>query len=334
MLRRLPGLIDRRTNPRERLQYGQTRPGGGPRLRRDIIHLPMEMGNIRRVALIVKPDDAEAVRLADTLTGYLLKRFDTVITENADGNPGTNVDRLLTAAKDEIGERCDFAITLGGDGTFLGTARAMAKYGVPLIGINLGRLGFLAEVPPENMIAQLDDIFDGACHMEERTMLGATYYRNGEISGEETGCNDFALKHRDSVRMIEVDTSIDGVFLNTVWSDGLIVSTPTGSTGYALSSGGPIIEPTLNALLLVPICPHTLSYRPLIVEPGKSIEIKYTLHNNDEGLTSMDGQVNKVLNPGDTVVLKTLPYRLKLIQPANHDYLRTLRTKLRWSERL
>lgn len=294
----------------------------------------MKMENIRRVALIVKPEDTQATRLANTLADYLLKRFDTVITENAADDSGTHIGRLLTVTKEEIGARCDLAITLGGDGTFLGTARAMAKHGVPVIGVNLGRLGFLAEVLPENMIAQLDDIFQGTCHVEERTMLGATYYRDGKAFGEETGCNDFMLKHRNSVRMIEIDTLINGVFLNTVWSDGLIVSTPTGSTGYALSSGGPIIEPTLNALLLVPICPHTLSYRPLIVEPDKSIEIKYTLHNNDEGLTSMDGQVNKVLNPGDTVILKTLPYRLKLIQPANHDYLRTLRTKLRWSERL
>ena len=294
----------------------------------------MEMGNIKRVALIVKPDDTRAAKLANTLAGYLLERFDTVVTENVTNNPCVNIGRLPAIDKDKIGEHCDLAITLGGDGTFLGTARTMAKYGVPLIGVNLGRLGFLAEVLPENMIAQLDDIFQGICHVEERTMLGATYYRNGKISGEETGCNDFTLKHRDSVRMIEIDTLIDGVFLNNVWSDGLIVSTPTGSTGYALSGGGPIIEPTLNALLLVPICPHTLSYRPLIVEPDKSIEIRYTLHNNDEGLTSMDGQVNKVLKPGDTVVLKALPYKLKLIQPANHDYLRTLRTKLRWSERL
>ena len=241
--------------------------------------------------------------------------------------------RLTPAAKDDIGSTCDLAIALGGDGTFLSAARMMAKHRVPIIGVNLGNLGFLAEVSPEDMTAQLKNIFDGDHHLEERLMLNVSYRRDGKVLNRHDACNDLTLKHKDSVRMIELDTSIDEMFLNTVWSDGLIVSTPTGSTGYALSGGGPIVEPTIEALLLVPICPHTLSYRPLIVQPDKAINIQYTPRNSDAGLASVDGQINQVLEPGDTITVKTPPYKLQLIQPSDHDYLRTLRTKLRWSEK-
>ncbi len=295
--------------------------------------MSIDVNSIKRVGLIVKPNAVRAVELASALADYLLKRFDTVVADEATIDDIGNT-QLTAVAKDEIGKACDLAIALGGDGTFLNAARMMARNKVPVIGVNLGHLGFLAEVPPEDMTGRLERILGGDCHIEERTMIGVTYRRKDEVLSRQDACNDLALKHKGSVRMIEVDTSIDGVFLNTVWSDGLIVSTPTGSTGYALSSGGPIIEPTLDALLLVPICPHTLSYRPLIVQPGKSIEIRYTLRNEDAGLASVDGQINQVLTPGDTVVVETLPYKLQLIQPSDHDYLRTLRTKLRWSERL
>lgn len=294
--------------------------------------MSIDISSIKRVALAVKPNEARALELAATLTDYLLKRFDAVV---AGGRVAGDVGdtRVTAVEKDDVGAACDLAIVLGGDGTFLSAARAMARHGVPIIGVNLGHLGFLTEVPPEDMLNRLDRIFDGDHHVEERTMIGVTYLRDGKASARQDACNDLTLKHKDSVRMIEVDTSVDGAFLNTVWSDGLIVSTPTGSTGYALSSGGPIVEPTLDALLLVPICPHTLSYRPLIVQPDKPIEIRYTLHNSDAGLASVDGQINQVLNPGDVVTVETLPYKLQLIQPSDHDYLRTLRTKLRWSER-
>ena len=295
--------------------------------------MSIDFNNIKRVALVIKPSSAQAIELAATLADYLLKRFDKVVVDEAVADD-IKVANLSSVAKEEIGAACDLAIALGGDGTFLSAARTMAHYGVPIIGINLGHLGFLAEVPPENMTDRLERIFNGDHHLEERTMISVSYRRGDEILGEYNACNDLTIKHKDSIRMIELDTSIDGLFLNTVWSDGLIVSTPTGSTGYALSSGGPIIEPTLSALLLVPICPHTLSYRPLIIQPGKAIEIQYTLHNKDAALASVDGQINQVLDPGNTVTVKTLPRKLQLIQPSDHDYLRTLRTKLRWSERL
>ena len=293
----------------------------------------IDTDNTKQVGLIIKPNTVRATELATVLTDYLLKHFDAVVVDEAVIDD-IGDSRVTAVAQDKLGETCTLAIALGGDGTFLSAARMMARNGVPIIGINLGHLGFLTEVPPENMIDQLDRILEGDLHLEERTIASVTYLREGKELGKHDACNDLTLKHKDSVRMIEVDTSIDGVFLNTVWSDGLIVSTPTGSTGYALSSGGPIIEPTLDALLLVPICPHTLSYRPLIVQPDKSIKIQYTLHNKNAGLASVDGQINQVIEPGDIVVVETAPYKLQLIQPSNHDYLRTLRTKLRWSERL
>jgi len=220
---------------------------------------------------------------------------------------------------------------VGGDGTLLNAARSLAEPGVAVLGVNLGRLGFLVDVSPEEMTQQLDQILAGKFIEEERTLLHASVVRDGQLLTESAALNDVIVHKRDIARMIELDTFIDGHFLNTNRSDGLIVATPTGSTAYALSGGGPIIHPKLAAISLVPICPHTLSNRPIVVDDTSIIEI--ILHEDTlEATISCDGQVSQPLQSGDRVTVRKHAHTLRLLHPQEHDYFTILRKKLRWSE--
>ncbi len=235
------------------------------------------------------------------------------------------------ADRADLASRCDLAIVVGGDGTLLNAARSLAEHGVAVLGVNLGRLGFLVDVSPEDMTRQLELILGGEFIEEERTLLHATATRNGTVLNESSALNDVIVHKQDIARMIELDTYIDGHFLNTNRSDGLIVATPTGSTAYALSGGGPILHPRLNAITLVPICPHTLSNRPIVLHDDSVIEI--IIHEGTlEATVSCDGQVSQPLQPGDHISVRKHDHRLRLLHPPGHDYFAVLRKKLRWSE--
>jgi len=230
-----------------------------------------------------------------------------------------------------LASRCDLAIVVGGDGTLLNAARSLAEHGVAVLGVNLGRLGFLVDVSPEDMTRQLELILSGDFIEEERTLLHATASRDGVMLNESSALNDVIVHKQDIARMIELDTYIDGHFLNTNRSDGLIVATPTGSTAYALSGGGPIVHPRLNAITLVPICPHTLSNRPIVLHDASVIEI--IIHEGTlEATVSCDGQVSQPLQPGDHITIRKHDHSLRLLHPPGHDYFAVLRKKLRWSE--
>lgn len=292
----------------------------------------MNIKDSRKVGLITKPNDARGAEVARDLIAYLLNRNKEVFIDQNTGSyvQDKNIKRIY---RTELANICDLIVVLGGDGTLLSAARAAARKGVPLIGVNLGNLGFLVEILPQQMAKQLDQIFDADYRLEERTMLTATHVPGDRALEEYDACNDIVIKHHGTARMIELDTFIDAAPVSTMLSDGLIISTPTGSTAYALSSGGPLVEPTLEATLIVPICPHTLSYRPLIIDANKTIEIKYTHRNEDAGLVSIDGQIDMMLKPGERITIKPLSHKLKLIQPQQHNYFYTLKTKLRWSEK-
>ena len=299
----------------------------------DFIYTDMNIESCRKIGLIIKPNDERGIPLAKRLITYLLTHFDQVII-NQQIDTLTKIDHVSYIPHAEFAENCDLVIALGGDGTLLSAARLLARKQIPLMGIHFGTLGFLVEIAPEDMETQLDEIFSGKYRIEQRLMLEAAVMRDDQLLAQHDACNDVVIRHPGSARMIEMDTTVDGAFINTVWADGLIVATPTGSTAYALSSGGPLVEPTLDATLIVPICPHTLSYRPLIIDAHKTVEIIYTLHNQDSGLVSMDGQIAETIQPGDRIIIKAMSSKLKLIQPRTHDYFSTLRTKLRWSEKL
>lgn len=283
-----------------------------------------------RVGLIGKANDYQVGLTLQTLADYLdRRRVDYLLDEDIAALVSCPGRRVVE--RTALASQCDLAIVVGGDGTLLNAARSLAEPGVSVLGVNLGRLGFLVDVSPEEMTVQLDRILAGEYLREERTLLHASMSRGDTLLSESTALNDVIVHKRDIARMIELDTWIDGHFLNTTRSDGLIVCTPTGSTAYALSGGGPVLRPKLNAIALVPICPHTLSNRPIVVDDDAVIEI--VLHEGTlEATVSCDGQISQPLEAGDHVRVQKHAHTLRLLHPPGHDYFDMLRRKLRWSE--
>jgi NAD+ kinase len=234
---------------------------------------------------------------------------------------------------EELGRRCDLAVVVGGDGTLLGAARALAGFDVPLVGINLGRLGFLADVSPDQIEGCLDRILDGAYAEEARCMLSARV-DPGATDAPEPGpllaLNDVVIHKWNTARMIEFETMIDGVFVNAQRSDGIIIATPTGSTAYALSGGGPLLHPTLDVIVLVSICPHTLSNRPLVVPGNSRIEIRVCGFDQGHVHITCDGQTNLSLQPRARVLVQKTGKPVRLLHPEGHDHYAILRAKLGW----
>ena len=233
----------------------------------------------------------------------------------------------------EIGKQADLAIVVGGDGTMLNVARNLAGYRVPLIGVNLGRLGFLTDIPRDEMFDGLTRILDGDFRAEERLLLHADIARNGKTLHSSNAFNDVVINKGQLARLIEFESYIDGEFVNSTRADGIIIATPTGSTAYALSAGGPILHPTLPAIVLAPICPHTLSDRPLAVSSESRIEIVMTYTSQQSAHLTLDGQINFTLNDGDRVHVRRSDTPVILIHPTNRNHYDVLRAKLRWGEK-
>lgn len=237
---------------------------------------------------------------------------------------------MSTASREEIGKRCDLVIVIGGDGTLLNAARNLSDFDVPLAGINLGRLGFLVDISSHEMSTKLDEIMSGKYTEEKRQLLVARVERNGELIMQADALNDVVLHKWEVARMIEFKTSINGQHVHTHRSDGLIVCTPTGSTAYALSGGGPILHPALNAVALVPICPHALSNRPIVVDGNSQIEITVSQDKAGEAQLTCDGQIHHRMETGDKVLIQTKSRKLHLLHPIDYDYYQILRAKLHW----
>ena len=282
------------------------------------------------VGLIGKTDDrhvsATLRALCDCLEQHNVRiLLDESLADILPQSPHALVER------DTLARTCDLAIVVGGDGTLLNAARSLAESDIAVLGVNLGRLGFLVDVSPEDMQRQLDKVLSGQFSEAHRTLLHMTVIRDGEVLSQSSALNDAVVHKKDIARLIELDTYIDGHFLNTNRSDGLIVSTPTGSTAYALSGGGPILHPRLEAITLVPICPHTLSNRPIVIDDDSVIEI--IIHKGTlEATVSCDGQVDQSLQADDLITVRRHDHTLRLLHPPGHDYFAVLREKLRWSE--
>jgi len=284
----------------------------------------------KRVGLIGKSGDQHVSTTLQALSALLERhRLQIQVDEDIADMLAGSVGAVVT--RETLARQCDLAIVVGGDGTLLNAARSLADTGCAVLGVNLGRLGFLVDVSPEDMDTQINSILGGDFIEEPRTLLHAMVTRDGEPVDESTALNDVVINKKDIARMIELDTWIDGHFLNRNRSDGLIVATPTGSTAYALSGGGPILHPGLDAIALVPICPHTLSNRPIVINHDSCIEI--VIHEGTlQAQISCDGQVNLTLDPGDRVTVRRHVHDLRLLHPPGHDYFDVLRKKLRWSE--
>ena len=232
---------------------------------------------------------------------------------------------------DELGQRCDLVVVVGGDGTLLAAARALARTGVPILGVNQGRLGFMVDVTPDEMDATLTQIFAGDYVREERLLLTANILRaSGKADGPFLAINDVVIRNQAAVRMLDFSTWIGKEFISQHRADGFIVSTPTGSTAYALSGGGPVLHPSLQALALVPICPHTLSDRPIVVGSDRPVRIVLGGGEGTRAMFTCDGQTNESINPGDAIEISRAQETLRLIHPANYNYFNILRNKLHW----
>ncbi|HEB98202.1 MAG TPA: NAD(+) kinase [Thiotrichales bacterium] len=282
-----------------------------------------------KIGIIGKYRDPGVGPALEALVDHLRARHREVLLDPsaAEALPADTAPVLERA---QLAAAVDLAVVVGGDGTLLNAARSLAESRVPLVGINLGRLGFLADVSPDRMAEQLDPILDGDFLEEDRTLLHARVLRNGQSVSESDALNDVVVHKWDIARMIELEVHVDGHLLNTQRSDGLIVSTPTGSTAYALSGGGPILHPTLKAIELVPICPHSLNNRPFVVGEDAEIEIRLCNGAYTQAQITCDGQVNFGLLPGDLVQIRRKAHPLRLIHPPGYDYYDILRTKFGW----
>jgi len=226
--------------------------------------------------------------------------------------------------------QADLIVAVGGDGTMLHAASVAGNSGVPLLGVNRGRLGFLADVSPTEMLESIDKILAGEYTSESRLRLQATLTSpDGEICTAQA-LNDVVLQRFDTGRMLDFETRIADRFVNSHMGDGLIVATPTGSTAYALSCGGPIIEPMLDAIVVVPICPHTLSDRPVVIPTSQHIDVKLRERENTNAEVSVDGHTLGILEPGASLRIAESPSRITLIHPPGYDYYEILRSKLNW----
>ena len=263
------------------------------------------------------------------IAAYLRQRQLRVLLDESSARLMTEHD-LETASRARIGTECDLVIVMGGDGTLLNAVRSLVEYEVPILGVNLGRLGFLADVSPSEIPHRLEAVLNGHFREARRALLHAQVLREDHVTSEADALNDVVIHKREVARMIEVDTFVDGRFLNSYRADGLIISTPTGSTAYALAGGGPILHPGLEAVVLVPICPHTLTHRPIVVKADSVIEVVLNSANTTQSQVTCDGQISLSIEPGDRILIRKKRHKARLIHPLNHDYFALLRAKLNW----
>jgi NAD+ kinase len=283
----------------------------------------------KRVGLIGKYRDENAGPIIRELGDYLLDHqvellLDEETKQTALELPWKGVPRS------ELGDECDLIIVLGGDGTMLAAARELYTYGIPLVGVHLGRLGFLTDIRRPDLFIKIEQILRGHYVAEERFLLHTRIIRPDEVIDAGFALNDVVLHHHDVGRMIEFEVSVDDSPLSVQRSDGLIVCTPTGSTAYALSSGGPIMAPDLDAVALVPICPHTLSSRPIVISADQEIRIVVRSGRQEHAKISCDGQIVHNLGSNDVIQIHRQSQRLTLLHPQDYNYYNLLREKLHW----
>ena len=284
--------------------------------------------SFKTVALIGKYKSPEVAGPLLELARFLESRKVTVLIDKLTGAQ-VGQTPYPTLELVELGERADLAIVLGGDGTMLNIARTLAPHDVALIGVNQGRLGFLTDISIENMIATIGAILDGRFVAEERMLLDGQVFRNGKRIYESRAFNDVVVSKGVKGSMLELEVRIDGQFIYSQRADGLIVATPTGSTAYALSSGGPIVHPSLSVMALVPVSPHTLSNRPIVVSSDCTVEI--VVRDNPEPRAHFDSHSHCELGEGDRIVVRRYPRTISLLHPEGHSYYNMLREKLNWN---
>lgn len=286
---------------------------------------------IRRIGIIVKPNQPQAVQTIGCLVEWLARRNVTLVVEPelachaSDAKTGCAIESL---PREKLAANVDLLVVLGGDGTMIASTRMLGDREVPVLGINYGTLGYLAEFRTEEMIPALESIFNDDYRLDRRVMLDVELRRNEQQVAQNRVLNDAVIGKSALARIIEIEAWFDKQFVNSFRADGLIVSTPTGSTAYNLSAGGPLIYPSMEAVVITPICPHTLSNRPIVVPDDVEIELR--LKTREEVAITLDGQIGFPLEIGDRVFVRKSLTKFNIVQPTNRNYFDVLRDKLRW----
>jgi NAD+ kinase len=281
------------------------------------------------IALVVRHNTAGIDQPVQAIVDFLrVGGYRVVFEEETAGHVEVGGVDAMTVA--QIGEQAKLVIVLGGDGTMLGVARQLARYKVPLIGINQGRLGFMTDIPIDRILPALAEILSGKAKAEERSLLEARLVRDGREIHCSVAVNDVVVARGSGAGMAELKVSVDGAFMYNQRSDGLIVSTPTGSTAYALSAGGPLLHPSLAGIVLVPIAPHALSNRPIVVPDTSDIVVE--IMNGRDISVNFDMQTFTSLQHGDQIMISRSPNTITFLHPEGWSYYHTLRAKLHWNE--
>jgi len=290
--------------------------------------VPVPTASFRRVALVGRYAGSELAAPLSRLAAFLASRGHDVVIE-AETAQSTPLPGYPSAPPEELGARADVAVVVGGDGTMLSIARRLAPLNVPLIGINQGRLGFLTDIPIAGMETMLSAMLAGRYVEERRTLLAAEVVRADGTRDAAFALNDVVLNRGGGGTMIECAVEIDGRFVYAMRADGIIVATPTGSTAYALSAGGPILDPQVRAFALVPVAPHALTHRPIAVADSAVIGLR--LERGRDAALHCDGQAHFAVAEGERMTVRLAPHEARFLHPEGHDYFAMLREKLHWS---
>jgi NAD+ kinase len=283
----------------------------------------------RTIGIISRPRRSNLAEVIPGLLRWLAERGVTTIYDSE--TAGSLSDGMLGTTRHKIAEESDLLLVLGGDGTLLAAAREAAARAVPVLPINMGSLGFLTSFTVDELYPALENVLAGHATINERVLLLVERVNCGQVVTKQRVVNDAVVHKGTLARMIELELYIDDGFVCRYRADGLIAATPTGSTAYSMSAGGPIVHPAVESILITPICPHTLSDRPVVVRDTSLIELRISAGSDSVFLT-LDGQTGVPMQPGDRVRITRAPERLKLIQPPNKTYFEILRSKLKWGE--
>jgi NAD+ kinase len=284
---------------------------------------------VRCCALVGRFEDPRIAESVSALLPHLASRGVRVLVSE-DATLAAGVAGVVRVAERELGERADLIIAIGGDGTLLYAARLAARHAVPLLGVNRGRLGFLTDVMPQDMLPSVDAALAGELQEDQRPLLTAQLHSAAGQLAQGFALNDVVMQKRETGRTLDFETRLNGHYVNTHTGDGIIVASATGSTAYALSCGGPIIEPQLQALVIAPICAHTLSDRPIVVSARSLIEVALLERPDTQAQVTCDGAVLGALTPGGRLEVRTAVECITLLHPPGHDYYKLLRSKLHW----
>lgn len=280
---------------------------------------------IKVAGIIVNPTKKNWLNVTNSLIKFLVKRKRKVVMEPAflANYP------LKNAEGDEFFRTADIIISLGGDGTLLNAIRSIRNFDLPVFGVNLGGLGFLTEFTQQTLFNEIEKVLKNDYEVQKRMMLQGILLRDGKIQEKHVALNDFVISQRDLARLLTINTFVNDEYITTYQADGLIVCTPTGSTAYSLSAGGPIVEPDTDVILMTPICPHTLTNRPILLPPDSKIKIELPQPENEVALT-IDGQIGITVRKGDVIELKRYSKYINLIKSSKSSFFQILRKKLGW----